>query len=173
MPGDWLGHTVAIFVSSQLALLQSFPLPWTVPERALRTARPRVHVCHPVHVTRHPDRGLVAGLVGHLTIQGHGPIPGRDGHLALVDQQQIPQHGANLVSDVLIGPQEYAQQVPAADYPEQVALGSHHRKQPDPVLVHPPRGRGQWRVRVDGDGRCGHQLRCGIPATPPRSPRPP
>jgi peptide chain release factor subunit 1 len=39
---DWLGHTVAIFVSSQLDLLQSFPLPCTIPERAVRTARPHV-----------------------------------------------------------------------------------------------------------------------------------
>lgn len=39
---DWLGHTAAIFACSQLGLLQSFPLPCTLPERAVRTARPHV-----------------------------------------------------------------------------------------------------------------------------------
>jgi hypothetical protein len=39
---DWLGHTAAIFVSSQLGLLESFPLPCLVPERAILASRPHV-----------------------------------------------------------------------------------------------------------------------------------
>ena len=39
---DWLGHTVAIFASSQLGLLQSFTLPCRLPERAVLAARPHV-----------------------------------------------------------------------------------------------------------------------------------
>ena len=39
---DWLGHTVAIFVSSQLGLLQSFALPCRLPERVVLAARPHV-----------------------------------------------------------------------------------------------------------------------------------
>jgi peptide chain release factor subunit 1 len=39
---DWLGHTVAIFASSQLGLLESFPLPCRLPERAVLAARPHV-----------------------------------------------------------------------------------------------------------------------------------
>lgn len=39
---DWLGHTVAIFACSQLGLLESFPLPCTLPERAVLAVRPHV-----------------------------------------------------------------------------------------------------------------------------------
>ena len=39
---DWLGRTVAIFACSQLRLLEWFPLPCTLPERAVLAARPHV-----------------------------------------------------------------------------------------------------------------------------------
>ncbi len=39
---DWLGHTVAMFAASQLDLLQAFPLPGRLPERAVLAARPHV-----------------------------------------------------------------------------------------------------------------------------------
>jgi len=39
---DWLGHTAAIFACSQLGVLESFPLPCRLPERALLAARPHV-----------------------------------------------------------------------------------------------------------------------------------
>jgi hypothetical protein len=37
---DWLGHTVAIFVCSQLGLSQEFPLLCRLPERAVLATRP-------------------------------------------------------------------------------------------------------------------------------------
>lgn len=39
---DWLGHTAAIFACSQLGLMESFPLPCRVPERAVLAARPHI-----------------------------------------------------------------------------------------------------------------------------------
>src|ERR1039457_5802512 len=39
---DWLGHTVAIFVCSQLRSSQEFPLPCRLPERAVLATRPHV-----------------------------------------------------------------------------------------------------------------------------------
>ena len=39
---DWLGHTVAIFACRQLGLLESFPLPCRLPERAVFASRPHV-----------------------------------------------------------------------------------------------------------------------------------
>lgn len=39
---DWLGHTVAIFACSRLGLLESFPLPCRLPERAVLAVRPHV-----------------------------------------------------------------------------------------------------------------------------------
>ncbi|HUZ23526.1 MAG TPA: hypothetical protein VMV07_07160 [Streptosporangiaceae bacterium] len=39
---EWLGHTVAIFASSQLGLSATFPLPCSLPERAVLASRPHV-----------------------------------------------------------------------------------------------------------------------------------
>lgn len=39
---DWLGHTVAIFVSGELGLSEAFPLPCGLPERAVLAVRPHV-----------------------------------------------------------------------------------------------------------------------------------
>jgi hypothetical protein len=39
---DWLGHTIAIFASSELGLLEAIPLPGAMPELAVFSARPYI-----------------------------------------------------------------------------------------------------------------------------------
>ncbi|HCU93330.1 MAG TPA: hypothetical protein DHU96_11610, partial [Actinobacteria bacterium] len=50
---DWLGHTVAIFVSAQPHLAETIPLPSQLPERAVLATRPHVRPLL-VAIQRHP-----------------------------------------------------------------------------------------------------------------------
>jgi len=59
---DWLGHPVAMFACRQLGLLESFPLPGELPERAVLAARPHVRPLltalqrHPAYLVAVVDR---------------------------------------------------------------------------------------------------------------------
>ncbi len=70
--GEWLGHTLGIFVSGQLSLLEVVPLRGSFPERAVLAARPHVRPLLAA-LGRYPDHRVVVMDHRHawlLTVAG-------------------------------------------------------------------------------------------------------
>lgn len=112
------------------------------------------HIRDAVHLAGHSDGGLAASRAGYRAGQGYGPVLAGHDDLVRIDQQQVAERGPDLTGDLLIRPQENAQQVAAEYYPEQFSVRSHDRNQPDLELVHEPGRRREWPAMTAAPPRC-------------------
>jgi hypothetical protein len=90
--------------------------------------------------------------------QDHHAIAGRGGDAGRIARQDLVQQVTGVGGQVRVGPEEHAQQVPAADDPGQRPVRAHHRQPPQTASAHLPRRPRDRRVRVGRDGRRRHQL---------------
>jgi len=119
----------------------------------------------PVDAPGQPDgeRDLIA-IGGGRAGEDDDAVPHGDRDDSRAGPQHLAEDLADLGGHLIVRPQEHAQQVAAADDAEQATALVHDRKQANLVSVHCPGRAANLGVRVDRDGRCGHQLSRGEPA---------